>query len=196
MCSWCRCGACEAALSLGYLPESLFPRLRLMTLRNGSGCAYSEAYLIFGLVTEFAKKKEAKKFQVWHRGLWCGTVLLGGWLAPACTGIQSQHLEAGAETAHLLYFSVPPLEDQECIWCCSFPSEKIRCKSLLSLRMKHVKKWPFLKLDLKADLYCEKNFPHFTRSEHTSVLLKLALPLTYAVAPFAQMGNLSPGRMM
>lgn len=61
VCSWCRCGACEAALSLGYLPESLFPRLRLMTLRNGSGCAYSEAYLIFGLVTEFAKKKGGQK---------------------------------------------------------------------------------------------------------------------------------------
>jgi hypothetical protein len=29
-----------------------------MALRNGSGCAGSKAYLIFVLVTEFAKKKK------------------------------------------------------------------------------------------------------------------------------------------
>lgn len=52
-----------AVLSLGYVPESRLPGMRLMTLRNGSGCAYSKAYLIFGLVTEFAKM-EANKFQV------------------------------------------------------------------------------------------------------------------------------------
>lgn len=39
-------------------PESLLTGLKLMALRNGSGCAGSKAYLIFVLVTEFAKKKK------------------------------------------------------------------------------------------------------------------------------------------
>lgn len=49
--------ASEAACSLVHFPAPLLPALGLTALGNGSARTVPMAYLIFGLVIEFAKKE-------------------------------------------------------------------------------------------------------------------------------------------
>lgn len=141
-------------------PESLLTELRLMALRNGSGCASSKAYLIFVLVTEFAKKRrsissrcDAGASDVEHSCWEVGAHLpangansitcLRAWKEPPLTCFIS--------VSHILRFG----DD--------VPSTRKRVSTVQNVQETCYTKRPFRRLDHKAYFYCKKFFSPFSR---------------------------------